>query len=364
MTLNLPTPPSGSDAGTAVQGPADASARESVTPLAMLTVVLRHLRLFLALPLLTAIFAVVLGMVTEPEFTASSTFSATDQRQDGQAAVLASRFGLNVGGGSQVNLPFYLEVLRSRELLRGVAGETYAIEFEPGTVRTGTLMELLELEGTERRRLRAAVGFLRDALTVTLKRDPGVMEVQVAAPHPDLAEALNANLLDHLTEFSLAVRRDAAAAERAFLQARLEEAAADLEAAEAALARFHEENRRFESSPELSNRLASLRRRVDMRQQVYLELTSGLDEARLNEARDLPIIRILDTPVGSARRSDLPAPVNAALGFVLGLVAALLAVLVMEYFRAARRELPEQYAELESQLLRMRQSVGRLRSRS
>ena len=99
-----------------------------------------------------------------------------------------------------------------------------------------------------------------------------------------------------LDEFNVNVRRSRARNEREFLEARVSEAQSDLRAAEGELEQFLKSNRDLRTSPSLAFQEARLRRKVDLAQTRFLGLQGQLDQARIQEVRDTPVITVLDTP--------------------------------------------------------------------
>src|SRR5690606_31231281 len=105
-------------------------------------------------------------------------------------------------------------------------------------------------------------------------------------PWPELSELLNRELLNLVGEYNMQRRQSNAAAERSFVEARLEESRHELVGAESDLKSFMEQNRRFDEAPQLRLEAARLQRRVDLRQQVYASLAQAYEQARIEEVRN------------------------------------------------------------------------------
>jgi uncharacterized protein involved in exopolysaccharide biosynthesis len=155
--------------------------------------------------------------------------------------------------------------------------------------------------------------------------------------------------LSLVNDFNLNKRQSQAKAERVFVEGRLAEARGELDSAESAVARFLEANRRIDESPRLKADLARLQRRVDLDQQVYLTLAQGLESSRLDEVRNTPVITIIDEPEGSARKAGRLLVV-LILGFVVGAMLGIGAVLWIGYVKRERIENPSEYGEFKGAL--------------
>ena len=111
------------------------------------------------------------------------------------------------------------------------------------------------------------------------------------------------------------------------------QARTNLDEAEDSLRQFYERNRRIADSPRLQFEEGRLRRRIDLRQEIYLVLNRELEQARLDEVRDTPILNIIDPPVPPARHEKPQRRVIAVLAAFLGALTAA-AGLVMQRAQA------------------------------
>src|SRR6185437_968151 len=92
---------------------------------------------------------------------------------------------------------------------------------------------------------------------------------------------------------------------------------------EADLKRFYERNRQV-ASPELQFEEASLKREVDRVQAVYVQLGTQLEQARLQEVRDTPVISVIDPPTTPVRKSEPSIKLLALTGLLVGCCVALM----------------------------------------
>lgn len=323
--------------------------RDSYSFLKLLALVLQRRRLLIGLPVAVAVVALAISLVVPKEFTAESRFMPEeDQAAPSEMAGLAAQFGI-VPGGQAESLDFYIELLRSHELLRQVVLTPYVVPVDEGadTLR-GDLIELYDIDGdTPEDRLQAAVIQVRDEDIIALpRRGANLVSLETQAPWPALAESLNRRMLELVNRFNLERRQSSAAAERRFLEERLAQAQQELREAENALQTFVARNRRYTESPETLFEHGRLQREVTFRQEIYASRAQGLERATVEAVRNTPVITVVDGPEGTALKTAPRPVINVLLGLVLGLALAVTILIAGELMESARRSRPDDYSEL------------------
>lgn len=271
-------------------------------------------------------------------FTTQASFRPQgSEASASQLLALAGQFGVNVPGvgGEELSPAFYQELLQSREILYRVASRSYTVE-GMGSV---SLTDLLEIdEDTEPLRVEETIEELRDDIVaIATGRETGILTIEVTTEWPDLSKAIADRLLDEIQVFNLDTRRSQAAAERVFIEARVDSARLALNAAEDAMQGFLQANRRYENSPELTFQAERLQREIARQQQVYTGLVQSFEEARIAEVRDTPVLTVLQTPFFPPGPDDRGLLLAIALGLVLGGMAGVVLAFVIE---AVRRPAP------------------------
>ncbi|MGH7539627.1 MAG: GNVR domain-containing protein, partial [Gemmatimonadota bacterium] len=258
---------------------------------------------------------------------------------------------------------FYAELLKTSELLRDAASDRYTVRTGSGAeaeVERRPLVDLLEAEGdTPEERLEDAVERLRDRLSVNASVETGIVRFSVETWWPHVSEELAARLLARVNEFDLNTRQTQAGRERAFLVGRVEEARADLQTVEERLLRFLEQNRRIESSPALQYENERLERQVSLQQEVYTTLAQALEQAKIEEVRDTPVITVVEQPILPAEPDERGLLLRAILAALFGLLVAALVTIFREVSDRADRRQEEEFREFQ----RLRRKVdGELRT--
>jgi uncharacterized protein involved in exopolysaccharide biosynthesis len=323
---------------------------EEVSYVHLANALLRQRRWFAGSVLLIVTVGVAIALLQPHQFAAVSKFVPTTS--DGVPSRLSgvvAQFGLGSlggGGGAAGQSPeFYSALLRSREILEDAVTSQYSFEDRRDGSRSGTYIELYQIRGDSPADVRLkAVEHLRGHLQVSASPSTGLVNVEVQAQWPALAEQVNRRLLELTHTFNIQRRQSQAAAEREFTQRRLEEAGRDLHEAEDALEEFLAANRAYQSSPQLVFEFGRLQRRVDVQQQVVQSLTQAFEQARIDEVRNTPLITMVEEPEGSAHPVAVRR-VLAVAALLLGLVLGVIVVAVREYVRSRVARARDEYDE-------------------
>lgn len=274
------------------------------------------------------------------------------------AAGLAARFGVALPAADPGQSPqFYGQLASSDELLRHLVDSTYS---RTPDAPPATLVELLEAGGNtpEERRLEAVLE-LRERIRVTLDGETGVVRVGVTTRWPMVSQQVASRLHALLNDFNLTRRQSRAGAERRFVEGRLQEAAAELRAAEDELQAFLQRNRQYRDSPQLQFAFDRLQRAVTMRQGVYTSLVERYEEARIEEVRDTPVLTVVEPPRAPERPDRRRLLFKTLMALLVGLVAGTAMVGWRHALSTARRTDPASAERLAGALDRLRAQAGR-----
>lgn len=328
-------------------------AEDEISLVEIASTVLRNWRVVAVLPVLLALLVGVWSFTRDRSYTASASFmpQMSEGRGVGGAAALAQQFGVSLGTERPGQSPqFYVDLLRSRTLLRQAVESEYLVPAEEGENWSGTLIQYWEL-GERRGSLppwRRATESLQQAISPSVNRETGVVQFSVSSEDPVLSEQIAERLLDLLNEYNLEVRQSRALDEGRFISGRLEEAQTALLTAEGALQDFHRHNRQFENSPELIFEQDRLQRHVLMRQEVYTALLRSQEQARIDAVRDIPLFVVIDQPAESAEPEGRGTIMRSLLGLMVGLMLAVFVAFVAEFSRRRREREDPHYREFQS----------------
>lgn len=279
--------------------------------------------------------AITYALSRDPTFTTEASFRPQgSEASASQLMALATQFGVNVPGVSpneEASPAFYAELLTSREILARIASGEYRVAGEVDT----DLADLLKIvdDGDEGLRLRRTIEALRDnVLTIQTSRETGIVTVRARTDWPELSLEIVRRLLDEIARFNLDTRQSQAAAERSFIEERVDSARDGLMQAESAMQGFLQANRQWENSPDLTFQHDRLDRDISLRQQVYTTLVQSFEQARIAEVRDTPVITVLQAPF-LPPRDNRGLVLMAAVGLVLGGLAGVVLAFVVEAMR-------------------------------
>jgi uncharacterized protein involved in exopolysaccharide biosynthesis len=134
-----------------------------------------------------------------------------------------------------------------------------------------------------------------------------------------LSAYLVQSLLVELNRFNLESRASRGKASREFIQARLQEAKADLLGAERSLALFRAANLRIGNSPDLQTEQARLEREVMFKVELYRLLVQQYELARIEEERDTATFTVIEKAVPPVRKHRPLTLVNMAIALLASL---------------------------------------------
>ncbi|MCH7526585.1 MAG: 2-phosphosulfolactate phosphatase, partial [Planctomycetes bacterium] len=184
-------------------------------------------------------------------FTASTTF-VRESVSEGPSLPssltgLASQFGLGgLGerfGAPGYSLAFYADLVQSREILG-------ALVKSDSSGAHVSLVQLYGIDGESPERIQeAAILKLQSAISVATVRETGVVRLAVKTPWAAVSEQLVRRVLGLVNTFNTETRQSRVAAERRFIEQRLQRMRANLLAAETRFQTFLQQNRDFGNSP-------------------------------------------------------------------------------------------------------------------
>ncbi|MDB4916471.1 MAG: lipopolysaccharide biosynthesis protein [Gemmatimonadetes bacterium] len=320
---------------------------------ATLNVLLRYRRTIVACIAIMAVALIGMALSAPRTYTSGSSFMP--HVSGGSLAGLsnlAAQLGVNVGKEDPTQSPdFYAEVIKSHDLLATLAASQFTVQMPDGPAR-GILADVLKLEpALPAVRLEDALKHLQRMIFVNVTRQTGIMHVQVTTPSADLSQQLSERLLKTLDEFNTRLRKNQASAEEKFLEEREQEARASHDAAEERVVDFLRRNGSYKA-PALEYEYSRLRQEAMYRADVVATLTKGRAQARIEAARNTPVITVLDQP-SRAIRPDGRGLVRAGLlAIVLGaMVGVTLAFMANAMRQKDEDEQKRQFDTLRAQAL-------------
>ncbi len=278
-------------------------------------------RWVLGAALLTALFVTVRA----PRYTSYASFTPQIRRApSGAAAGLAAQLGISISSGEAGQSPqFYNELLVSRAILEPIIARPFGV---PGAAPgdSAPLYEILDAPGrTSAQRIQSGIRLLRRKVRRTVSIRTGLVSYEVTLGDAAIAHAVSNAMLNELQTFNVTTRQSSAKSERRFTETRAQILSAELRRMEDSLEVFLTKNRETRS-PSLAFVQDRLSRELLLRQSLYTQVAQALEQAKIEEVRDTPVLSVVDSPSVPPRRDPRGlikySVLAAAVGLLLGLV--------------------------------------------
>jgi len=313
---------------------------EGITLLGLVGLFLEKWKLVVAGPFLGVVLAGVVYLTLPKEYTTIFTFTpgiSSARNPGGALSLLAGQLGVSAGETAS-GPDFYARLLKSRYVLQEVARSRYTFtDPASGERETVNLADLFAVDHEdEARRIEGIRAELQDRIGVSVEVITGLLTVRVTAPHRQLTRAVADTLIGILNRTNMTIRQAHAREVREFIESRMLAAGEALETAEDTLAAFIRRNAQRES-PLLQIEQDRLARQVTISQQLFMELRSQYEDARIQEVNDVPVLTYIDLPFVPLKASAPKRNMILLLGFLLGSVAAVAMIITGTALNEAHR---------------------------
>lgn len=318
-------------------------AQSGVAPLELVTELLRYRRHFIVIPFLAAVLFVSYVLFLPRKYT--STLSFVPQVSDaglGGAGAIAAQLGVAMPGVDLTQTPdFYASLLRSDQISRDLVVTPYLITDKIGVRRYANIVSILGVKSSSGARSRDdAADLLRRKMRVSSSLKTGEVQLDVVTDDPSLSWQIAVRALELVNEFNTTTRQSRYGGERRFLVTRLAESKQSLRTAEDAYQAFLDNNRDFAASPPLLFVRDRLQREVNLRSTIYNNFAQQLEDARVQEARNTPVITVVDKPKVPSRPNRRGLAFKSVATAVLASVL-LAFVIIARFFIARQGERPD-----------------------
>ena len=182
------------------------------------------------------------------------------------------------------------KILRSRLISDKMLDHKFDFSFDDANYSM-TLDEYLNADNRDK-----AIEKLNKLVSINVDKSTGVIKLSAMTEYPELSALVVHSYLDELNDYNVYNRKSKAQENKKFIQGRLTEVTSELRIAEEKLKAFQIKNRNYltSSDPELRQEFLRLQREMTIKESVMLELTKRFELARVDAAKDLPIVRVID----------------------------------------------------------------------
>ena len=274
-----------------------------------------------------ATLLVVPQLIRPPRYTAHASFVPQARRQSSLVSGFAAQLGVTLPGQDATQSPlFYSDLARSDGILASII-RTGVHDRSAKPVSFASYYKVSESDtAVARERL---IDRLRADVSSSVTAKTNLVELAMTAKDPVIAKETLDNLLAALEQYNSMQRRSQATAERRFAERRLLEVRAELTTAESSLMQFLTSNRDYRNSPTLTFHQERLARDVNLKQQVFTSLSQAVEQARLEEVRDTPVLSVVAPPTRPARANSRKIVTRAMLGMMVGVGLAVLGIALL-----------------------------------
>jgi uncharacterized protein involved in exopolysaccharide biosynthesis len=301
------------------------------------------------------VVAAAIALLLPTEYTSTATFIAQGSSAlNIPAGLLGAAASLGLEKGNDYSPKFYADLLTSRPILTSAILHEYPMP-GPDSARGSTY---LQIEGFDNeapaRAMDDALRHLGARVSATTDVRTNLITLVVRARSPRLSRDVAAQLLRALDSLNVGFRQGQSRESREFYETRVQQTRQELADAESAVRAFMQQNR-VAAAPSLQFELQRLQREAELKQNLYATVVQQYEQARLQEARNIPTLTVLSEPFVPVRRS---AP-NRRFIVVLGLLSGILALLAQLRVAAAWRRFREEEPESWETVRRLPQTLRR-----
>jgi uncharacterized protein involved in exopolysaccharide biosynthesis len=314
--------------------------------LKFVNVLLRFRGTFVLSAIIAAAIVMAIALTESRTYTSITSFMP-ERGGNGANAGIAAQLGLSVSGNQSAESPaFYLELLKTHDMLNAIAGAEYPLG---NGAATGPLERAYGISGPSPSLAReSAIRRLAVQTHSTASAKTGIVNIAVTTPSRALSTQIAQQVLIQLRRFNAERRQTQATSEREFAEARMVEGKQELTQAEGRLEGFLQVNRDYRNAPRLVFEEDRLARDVGMRQQLYTSLTQAYEQAKLEEVRQTATLTVLQPPFLPVSADPRGLIRRALFALLFGLMVGVLFAYIRQYAEKARTNEVDEYSEFKA----------------
>ncbi len=182
------------------------------------------------------------------------------------------------------------KILKSRLISEKILNHQFDFNFE-NQKQSMTLAEYINADNRDKE-----IKKLNKLITINVDKSTGVIRLSAMTEYPELSALVVHTYLDELNDYNMNNRTSKAQENKNFIENRLTGVIAELYTVEEKLKTFQNNNRNYlaSSDPTLRQEHLRLQRQVSIKEAVMLQLTKQFELARVEAAKDIPIVRVID----------------------------------------------------------------------
>jgi uncharacterized protein involved in exopolysaccharide biosynthesis len=294
-----------------------------------------------------------IALAVHNQYTSSASFIAQGaQSLNLPAALQGAALSLGLERGNDYSPKFYADLLTSRPVLQSAILHGYRVSGEDGERD----LNYLAIEGFTNdppdRALERAIRHLARRVSASADVRTNMITLSVRARWPELSRDIAKQLLTSLDSLNVGFRQNQSRESREFYETRVLQTRRELDSADVEVRNFLQTNRVI-TSPALQFEMQRLQREADRKQAVYSIVVQQYEQARLQEARNVPTLTILSAPFVPVKKSFPPRRLIVVLGALAGFVAAWLHLSLTQGIHRFRQDEPAKWQAIQEELARL-----------
>jgi uncharacterized protein involved in exopolysaccharide biosynthesis len=282
-------------------------------------------------------------------------------KQSGNLSALAALAGFSLGSGNSDDGSAYMEdIIKSTDFLSVFTNKEWFIADTnkiADTLTPITLEKFWEIEidssisNKEQHLQEAIIGKMLKRKYIKYEQDKktGIISLITQFEDTKLSYDFNVAMFEELNNTLLYKMHFKAAENRKFIEERLEEIKSDLKKSEEILLRFQQQNRSW-NDPSIKLQESRLTRDVTINQELALQLQKQYELAKIEEARDMPLLDVIESPRRALLHFKPKLKIVLAIGFIGGIILGLSFALGFDLLHTERKNLMEQVKKAKKEL--------------
>jgi len=296
-----------------------------------------------------SVFIIIVGMafalalLSTPFYKteAKIIYQTSGGSQSGGLSALAALAGVSVSASKGDDPSAYLQdIILSNNMLQSILAEKWKVSKAlPDTLTPVDLKTLWKVKPDttkENWELRLEYWMLetlkKEKYIVFLQdKKSGVITLSTEFQDPQVSFDVNNFIYNQLSDILKNKMHFKASENRKFTEERLLEVKNNLKEAEESLRRFRQRNRlRMDPADELED--ARLQREVLLNQEIMIQLQKQYEIAKIDEARDMPVLDVIDAPMKPIDKSKPKRKIIILAGGVAAVFFAILIAVLYDIF--------------------------------
>jgi uncharacterized protein involved in exopolysaccharide biosynthesis len=324
--------------------------------------ILRHKVLVISVAAVVFAGAIAYAKLTSKFYqTTTKLVYQSSAKQSGGLSSLAALAGLSLGGGNTDDGSAYMEdIIKSADFLSLFTSREWLIADTNKIADTLTPITLedfweIEIDSTinDKEKLLEAIMISRmlKKKYIDYKQDKktGIISLITSFEDPKLSYDINLAMYEELNNTMLNKMHFKASENRKFIEERLAEIKGDLRRSEEILLRFKQQNRSW-NDPSIQLQESRLIREVTINQELTLQLQKQYELAKIEEAKDIPLLDIIESPRRALSNFKPRRKIIAAIGLVGGIVLGIAFALGFDLWRTEKKTLMDQVKKAGKEL--------------